>query len=396
MSRLRIRDCRSGLGRPVSGCGGQGRSGPGWLALVLALLMSSSLPAQEADYLLAYRDYQTAFETGNVSAALRHGEAAWRGADAALGDHPTTAVLAYNYARLAFPFPATAERAEEAYLRALALSNRGIGGLDQRDVQIGLAEVRLIMQKDARTQSGELTRLLRDRQEAAVPASDLSAHAWKTLASEHLRQGLWTTAAQYADISASEAASLTPPDRDVLIDAFMFGAMARLSEPVATRPATRVAEAVERLDRTIAMYPPQTSIDSFDKRLAMALVWRASVEVMQRSGKGSEIGDLSKLTEVIPMGAPDRPENCPELAEVLVQTPISFPTGGVQQGDVGAVLFGLDLNASGVERVVVLAEPQGGLFGAEVTRVVKTWQLKATVPPGCDRNWVTFAFFAKP
>jgi tetratricopeptide (TPR) repeat protein len=370
------------------------------MGLLLALFLAASLPvnlsAQDADYLQAYRDYQTAFETGNVAAALTHGEAAWRGADAALGDHPTTAVLAYNYARLAFPFPATAERAEQAYQRALALTRRGIGGLDARDVEIGLAEVRLIMQKDARAASGDLTRLLRDRQEAAVPASDLSAHAWKTLASEHLRQGLWTTAAQYADISASEAASLTPPDRDVLIDAYMFGAMARLSEPAVSRPASRITEAVERLDRTIAMYPAQTSIDSFDKRLAMALVWRASVEVMQRSGKGGQIGDLSKLTEVIPMAAVDRPENCPELAEVLVQTPISFPTGGVQQGDVGAVLFGLDLNAAGVERVVILGEPQGGLFGAEVTRVVKTWQLKAAVPPGCDRNWVTFAFFAKP
>jgi tetratricopeptide (TPR) repeat protein len=391
MSRLRIRDCRSG-----PGVSRQGDSGLLRLALLLGLFFATSLVAQEADYLQAYRNYQTAFETGNVAAALTHGEAAWRGADAALGDHPTTAVLAYNYARLAFPFPATAERAEEAYQRALDLSSRGIGELDQRDVRIGLAEVRLIMQKDVRNASGDLTRLLRDRQEAGTPPSDLSAHAWKTLSSEHLRQGLWTTAAQYADIAASEAAALTPPDRDVLIDAFMFGAMARLSEPVASRPPSRLAEAIERLNSTIAMYPPQSSIDSFDKRLAMALVWRASVEVMQRSGKGEQIGDLSKLTEVIPMAATNRPENCPELAEVLVQTPISFPTGGVQQGDVGAVLFGLDLNDSGVERVVVLGEPQGGLFGAEVTRVVKTWKLKAAVPPGCEHNWVTFAFFAKP
>ncbi len=392
MSRLRIRDCRLALVRT-----GLGRLVLGRIALLPALLLAGSLSAQEGDYLQAYRDYQTAFETGNVTAALTHGEAAWRGAEAELGDHPTTAVLAYNYARLAFPFAHTAELAEHTYMRALNLSARGIGDLDQTEVAIGLAELRVILQKDARTASSELTRLLRDRLEADKAPSDVSAHAWKTLAGEHLRQSLWTTAVQYADIAAIEAGALQPPDRDVLIDALMLGAMARLTEPAISRSPGHLALASERLDQAIALYPMQRSIDSFDRRLAMALVWRASVAAMQRTGdKAGDHADLSRLTELVPMAPEGRPDNCPELQDVVQQTPISFPSTALEKRSVGAVLFGLDLNQSGVERVVILGEPQGSGFGAEVSRVVKDWKLITIVPEGCQRNWVTFAFFTQP
>ncbi len=365
--------------------------------LLLGMLLSGAALAAERGYLAEYQAYQTAFAAGDVGAALTHGEAAWRAAEAELGDHPTTAVLAYNYARLAFAYQHTAELAEHTYMRALNLSARGIGGLDQTEVAIGLAELRVIMRKDPLAASGELTRLLRERQAVGTAPSDVSAHAWKTLAGEHLRQSLFSTAAEYADLAASQASALTPPDQDVLIDALLFSAMARLSEPASNRPAGHLELAVERLDRTIALFPMQRDIDSFDRRLALALAWRASVVAMAHSGdRANDPAELSALASLIPMAPEGRPQNCPELQDAVSQTPMNFPASDLQKGNVGAVLFGLDLNNRGVERVVILGEPQGGGFGAEVTRVAREWNLKTTLPEGCLRNWVTFALFTQP
>ena len=343
-----------------------------------------------APHLIEYSAYKKAFEAGDVPSALRHGEAAWQEAEKALGDDATTAVLAYNFARLAFAFPATAERALQAYERALVLTERGIGDLSAQDVRIGLTEVRLILRQNESTTANELARLLTERQRANVPASDLSAHAWKTLAIARMRDMDHDTVIAYADIAAAEAQALQPPDQQVLVDSLVLGAMARLSRSGPEKTQETIDEAIQRLDRVIALYPPQRDIDSFDPLLAKALVWRASVQAMVGTEK-----DPIDVLSLIRMSDDGRPSNCPDIAALLQRTPLEYPDNALRTGRVGAVLFGLDWKGTAVDRVVILAEPAGTGFGAATETTLRSWTLSQPVPEACGKDFVSFVSFTQ-
>lgn len=359
-----------------------------WLLAILILWSGSLLAA--APHVTEYAAYRKAFEAGDVAAALRHGENAWSEAERALGDDPTTAVLAYNYARLAFAFPASAERAQQAYERALSLSERGIGDLSTRDVRIGLAEVRLIRRESEAEVADQLARLLTERRESGQAPSDLSAHAWKTLAIARMRDMRHDEVLAYADIAAAEAAALQPPDQQVQVDALVLGAMARLSRLGQEKDQALINQAIERLDRVIALYPAQADIDSFDPLLAKALMWRASVQAMVGVER-----DPVDLPSLIRMQPGSRPSGCPDLAGLLSRTDLVYPQNALDAGRVGAVLVGLDFNGSGVERVVVLAEPAGTGFGSATEESLQRWTLSQPVSRECGRNHVTFVTFTQ-
>lgn len=365
----------------------RGRS-PAWL-LILAFVLCGSVQAAEP-HVVEYSAYRRAFEAGDVAAALRHGENAWSEAERALGDDPTTAVLAYNYARLAFAFPASAERAQQAYERALSLSERGIGDLSTRDVRIGLAEVRLIRQQSDGAAADDLARLLTERRESGQLPSDLSAHAWKTLAIARMRDMRHDEVLAYADIAAAEAAALQPPDQQVQVDALVLGAMARLSRLGPEKDQTLINQAIDRLDRVIALYPAQAGIDGFDPLLAKALMWRASVQAMVGVER-----DPVDLPSLIRMQPGSRPSGCPDLAGLLSRTDLVYPQNALDAGRVGAVLVGLDFNGTGVERVVVLAEPAGTGFGAATEESLQHWTLSQPVSRECGRNHVTFVTYSQ-
>jgi hypothetical protein len=65
-----------------------------------ALAAGSTSRADNEQYLIEYRAFREALTAGNGAAATSHAHAAWQAAETELGNHPTTAILAYNYARL--------------------------------------------------------------------------------------------------------------------------------------------------------------------------------------------------------------------------------------------------------------------------------------------------------
>lgn len=93
--------------------------------------------AQAADYVVEYRAYNEALAGGDHAAAARHALAAWKAAEEALGDHKTTAVLAYNYGQLVlFENP---EAALPALTRAKDLLEAGLVELPREDLNVSIA-----------------------------------------------------------------------------------------------------------------------------------------------------------------------------------------------------------------------------------------------------------------
>ncbi|MEE4210654.1 MAG: hypothetical protein V2I43_15485 [Parvularcula sp.] len=59
--------------------------------------------AQAFDWKESYRDYQSAMQSGDMSAAVDHAKAAWRGSKADLPPGENRALLAQNYVSLIYP-----------------------------------------------------------------------------------------------------------------------------------------------------------------------------------------------------------------------------------------------------------------------------------------------------
>ena len=71
-------------------------------AMISVWLGATTLALAQKEHVVQYKAYNAALETGDMIAAAEHAEAAWRMAETELGDNPTTAVLAYNYASMMY------------------------------------------------------------------------------------------------------------------------------------------------------------------------------------------------------------------------------------------------------------------------------------------------------
>ena len=256
-------------------------------SLLLACLFAGTAAAAEARYLTEFSAYQAAFKQGRIADSLTHGKAAWRAAEVELGDSAETAVLAYNYARVAFRFENSAADARSAYERVLILSEAGIGSFRSDDLRIALAETNLSLQADQAETVLRLEQLLWERRRAGLAATELSAHAWKSLAMAELQQLERLSAAHHADIAALEAESLQPLDVDLASEAYLLSAIARLSDRHCAGNPDQIRAAIGGLERTIALTSPQLHNNTLASRQATALEWRDSAEQLRARMRGA-------------------------------------------------------------------------------------------------------------
>lgn len=243
----------------------------------LLTLVVSAIALAEATHLTHYAAYTEAFGQGRLAESMRHARSAWGAAEQELGDSPTTAILAYNYARLAFAYEQTREPAEQAYRRVLALNERGIGDFRRADLQIALTELAL-GGADPVASAEQLETLLWQRRREQLDATTLSAHAWLSLATEQLRQLDRAAAARHADIAALEAESLQPVDVDLASEAYLLAAVARLSGSHCVDYPEQIAMAIDGLEQSIALVSPLPTNPTLAARHATALQWRESAQ----------------------------------------------------------------------------------------------------------------------
>lgn len=246
-------------------------------AIALTGLWLSPVALCADRHLSAYAAYTEAFQSGRLEAAIRHARAAWDAAEAELGDDPVTAVLAYNYARLAFAYAGHRDAARSAYQRVVQLNQSSPPAFRHDDLQIALAELDLLDAQDNAELQQRLRELLWERRRVAPPATDLSAHAWLTLATAELRLFDRNSAAKHADIAAAQAESLDPADVDLASSAYLLAATARLSDQRCVDHPEQVHAAIENLDRSIALLSPMPGANAAE-RLQMATQWRQSAQ----------------------------------------------------------------------------------------------------------------------
>lgn len=376
-------------------------------AFLLAAALLLSQPAL-ADYRSDYKAYLAALDAGDTSAAAEAGERAWRAAASELGDHKTTAVLAFNFANIvAAQDP---PKAIEAYERVLALIERGVSDLSKNEVEIALLGSRYDLDRTAKS-ARALRGALERHQAAGEPATDRTVAGWRRVALRVLEERGGKMSLDNVDSYLGEAERLAPIDRRRLVEAQILAGMARIRG--FRRSSQDIAEAVTLFDRAIAQFPPQADIDSFDRLLATALAWRGSVRsIVESAGEergaitGSRIAsgpDLKQAYERATAGFDPAaephlfagsPANCD--VEWADRKPPPYPKDANASGKIGTVLVGYDLNDIGVERALLLADFAGTGFGEAAIKSMDKWRLAKPVAPERRKNNLTFFYFVLP
>ncbi|MHA7870912.1 MAG: hypothetical protein ACX939_01040, partial [Hyphococcus sp.] len=148
------------------------------------------------------------------------------------------------------------------------------------------------------------------------------------------------------------------------------------------------------LDKAIALFPPQTSIETFDPQLAAAAAWLEAANALavseeipvSRTGsptlkKARDLDINARIT-----WNPPRPasEDC---TLDWRREPPKFPADASREGYVGAVLIGYHVEGARVAGARVLAEaPAASTFGEVSLASMDDWTLEAEAPAHCQAN----------
>ena len=378
--------------------------------VLAGLLLSAGLGSAMAmddstkpDHLLPYRAFVAAQQRGDVGAALKHAEAAWNAAEQTLGDHATTAVLAYNFARLATVYSETQAQALAAFERTLQLSQQPIEGIDRHQAQIGRDELIVRLGNSDSTVADRLAEELINLGESASPATDLSAQAWATLAENQLQRENRELAREYALQAVAHAEALQPANKRVLVQGLTTAAIADIQAPMRGDSDERLGEAALRLERAIDLFQAQTSLDDFDPRLARALLWRQAAATVSRSRdriakrerrpKQTPLPAFPTWSKVLPRERSDT-DGCRPLGDYLESKPLRYPRQARRLEKIGSVLFGFEVEGTRITRSVILAEQQGAGFADATEQMLAEWTLREPYPEQCaQRFYLTTASF---
>ena len=368
------------------------------LVLLLLVLLGAAEPAGAAEeqYLVEYRAYNSALEAGDNDAAAGHARAAWDAAEAALGDHRLTAILAFNYGRLI-----VFGKAKEALAplhRARALHEAGVAELPAGPVQLYPDYAEFASSEYKRRNADELRESLEGiGTDAAATNPDLAV-MWLQLATGDVAAGRYRKAV--ASAAAAEAALLNaaPGNSRSLATAIMLGAIARLVP--FPRDVEDVQAAHNELSRARRLFPPQKDIDSFDPLLAQVLAWNQASGAALRSlgfedypdheeedGSGSELPPLFEREETV---------ECGEVEWLEREAP-RYPRGALRRGTIGAVFMGYHLEDDlTIRDVRILAEVPKKEFSEYAIAAVNEWRVEKLPAggPECYRNLTVSIQFA--
>ncbi|NWG91690.1 MAG: hypothetical protein HXY21_04180 [Parvularculaceae bacterium] len=346
----------------------------------------SATPAA-ADYKSEYKLYRDAFEAGDLAGALEHSGAAWKLAEAEIGDHEKTAILAFNYANLVYDFDIA--KAHEAYKRALSLTEAGIGALPVEDLRLAVSVSALALDVRDKDLANAAKPVLKARQASGAGNSFMDAEGWKQLAMYDLSARQYKDAKTSSDLARSIAEKLAPKPERLIAETLSISGVA-LVIGANSRTSARITEAIELLDRAIVMFPPQKDIDSVHPLFAQAMLWRLSIEALASSENRK--GALKRVDKELDADAmsrweQSRPADC-EL-KWKKRLPPRFPAVALEKNQIAAVLVGYDLNETGVERTVLIAALNGETFSKPAIESMADWELEAPVREACRKNHIT-------
>lgn len=359
------------------------------LAAILAAL-AGGISAASAGYIDQYKKYDAAMKAGDLKDAIEASEAAWNDAEAELGENRLTAILAYNYGLLIYDY--APPKAAAAFARSRDLVARGVADLSPLEIDLALAA----SQFASRGGDGADRKAL----EAAISAAEFGktaptfflAEAWKLIAQDDFIRDRNAGALKAAEKAIEYGKLLSPAPNRLFAVAYTIGGITTLlKEP---RTNATIVRAAEHLDRAIVLFEPQKSIDEFHPLFAKAMVWRASINALaETENQTKALGKIDKNldADALCRWQIARPPHC--TVEWDKRTPPRYPSRGLKNGSVGAVLVGYDLSETGVERAVLIGGVNGEEFAEAALQSTKNWTLKSAPPPECRKNHViVFSF----
>lgn len=360
-----------------------------------ALLAASSLAPVSADMMSSYQNYQRALQQGDIESAIQYAEEAWRAAKSEQGESETTAVLAYNYARMIYA--TTPERAIEPIRSVIAIAGEEAPQFADDPPMIMLRLSEALANPDDRSAFEALKELMSARSEATETAPTgglVGARAWRLIALTELERANYRQAAEAARRAEDNFVAAGGAE-DELRDVLMIGGVAFMASS-RSEWADR-AEAFRRFNRVIALSAPQQGIESFDPVLASALAWRLAAQSANESSLDARLQTGSLLSRDGPgdsgpayfRWAFSRPagESCEP--EWTASPEPRFPAAGRNRADQGAAIIGFHLDENGeVIDARILAEvPTRAGYGPNLLKAVKKWRA-APLVEGCRENHI--------
>lgn len=357
---------------------------------IVAAALSIAAPPALADYKAEYKLYAAAVSEGDVEAAIKYGSEAWKQGEVELGDHKTTAILAFNFGNIIYEFDAA--KAVPAFERALDLVDRGVSDLDGFDVRLALAASKFATDKENKALYKNLETAIAEFEAADRPIAFIAADAVKLLAMAQFVEGDHKSSGKLAEKAASLAENLTPKPKGLLATAYAIAGISYGADRHRSR--ADITKSAELLDRAIVLFPPQKGIDAIHPLFAQAMAWRFSVNaIAQSEGRASALDHLDRDLDADAMCRFEqaRPANC-EI-KWKKRTPPKYPAKALSKAYVGSVLVGYDLNDTGVERTVLLAGVNGAALADPAIASMLNWELAETPSAECRMNHiVNFSF----
>lgn len=364
-------------------------------ATLLTLLVSvSTSPAEASDkHLEAYRNYKAALEMGDNEAVKLYAREAWRAAEKELGDHQTTAILAYNYANWVYGIDP--EIAIEPLKRVIAIAgeDNDLFGADLPIIMLRYCEANIALDDD-KSAHNILRKLMESKRKEGLPFSIVAARAWRELAFHEIDQERFDRAERYAQRAERHIQEAAPDQLQVVISILYANGLALVAG--GKRSKQDVEDAYWYFNRAVGLFPPQKDIETLNPLLAKVLAWRSATVVAGRSDaymkntRSPKIQESDTLKYANIVWQTPKPEN--DVCELSWEEriPPGYPKKELRKGTVGAVLLGYNITDNGlVKDARILAEVPGKTgFGEEALASTKEWRLEKSTPPECRQNLV--------
>lgn len=358
--------------------------------LILTVLCAAAASGAAADYKSEYKLYAAAMNEGDVDAAIRHSEEAWKQGESEIGDNRTTAILAYNFANLVYEIDPA--RAIPAFERTLGLIDRALSELDVNDVRLALAAAKFAASKEDKTLAVDLENEISQFEASGRPFTFVAADALKNLALRDFHAAEYKSSARWAEKAAALGEALAPKPKGLLAISYAVAGISYGADPFRT-PA-KITKAAELLDRAIVLFPPQKDIKSIHPLFAQTMAWRFSVNAIAESERRSKA--LDRVDKELDADAMCRWEQArPADCEIKwkERKPGQYPEKAISKGYVGSVLVGYDLNDVGVENTVVIADVNGEALSPSVLESMRHWKLEEPPISECRKNHLTVVSF---
>lgn len=359
-----------------------------WIAMVIGAQAQS-------DHIAHYKAYSEALEQGDLAAADKHAEQAWRAAEQTLGDHQTTAILAYNFANLVYYSRPGVAR--EPLTRVIELTGENSDLFGNTSPGLMLLLVDAVEDKESRPKERALRKGLSDLEEQNPPPNLLAARAWLHVGTREMLRSQYKRSENSTDFSIRHYAPFKGPGKIEVANAYILGGITRVAG--SSRNTTDLREAVNLFDQAIEMFPPQRNIETFDSQLAVALAWQGATSAAAYSDVRSTSRNGSRLNRKPPeldINARVEWENrSPEENQACVidweeREPPKFPDSASREGYLGAVVIGYDIEAGKVHGARILAEvPATSEFGEVSLASMDKWKVAKEPPIECQSNVLT-------